>query len=122
MIFLFPENMILFFRQKMEDDLSQEIHGNMIFSVHSINVTNMILHFCKKNQRWCSPEKIHLKVINILDRILESVPTIQACNYEGRGEGGKPPLPFFENRKSALILGKKDLIVSIFGLNIPSKM
>ena len=34
MIFLFPENMILFFRQKMKDDLSQEIHGNMIFSVY----------------------------------------------------------------------------------------
>ena len=34
MIFLFPENMILFFRRKMKDDLSQEIHGNMIFSVY----------------------------------------------------------------------------------------
>ena len=33
MKFLFPENMILFFRQKMKDDLSpKKIHGNMIFS------------------------------------------------------------------------------------------
>ena len=33
MIFLFPENMILFFRRKMKADLSQKkIHGNMIFS------------------------------------------------------------------------------------------
>ena len=33
MIFIFPENIILFFRQKMKDDLSQKkIHGNMIFS------------------------------------------------------------------------------------------
>ena len=32
MIFLFPENMNLFLRRKMKDDLSQEIHGNMIFS------------------------------------------------------------------------------------------
>ena len=32
MIFLFPENMVLFFRQKMKDDLSKKIHGNMIFS------------------------------------------------------------------------------------------
>ena len=33
MIFLFPENMILFFRRKMKDDLSQKkIHGNMIYS------------------------------------------------------------------------------------------
>ena len=34
MIFLFPENIILFFRRKMKDDLSQGIHGNMIFSVY----------------------------------------------------------------------------------------
>ena len=31
MIFLFPENMILHLRRKMEDDLSYKIHGNMIF-------------------------------------------------------------------------------------------
>ena len=31
-IFLFPENTILFFRQKMKDGLSQKIHGNMILS------------------------------------------------------------------------------------------
>ena len=30
-IFLFPENMILHVRRKMEDDLSLKIHGNMIF-------------------------------------------------------------------------------------------
>ena len=29
---LFPENMILHLRRKMKDDLSQKIHGNMIFS------------------------------------------------------------------------------------------
>ena len=32
MIFLFPENMILHLRRKMKDDLSEKIHGNMIFS------------------------------------------------------------------------------------------
>ena len=31
-IFLFPENMILHLRRKMKDDLSQKIHGNLIFS------------------------------------------------------------------------------------------
>ena len=32
MIFLFPQNMILFFRLKMKDDLSKKkIHGNMIY-------------------------------------------------------------------------------------------
>ena len=30
-IFLFPENMILFFRQKMKDDIFQKIHVNLIF-------------------------------------------------------------------------------------------
>ena len=28
--------MILFIRRKMKDDISQEIHGNMIFSVRSV--------------------------------------------------------------------------------------
>ena len=32
MIFLFPENMILHVGRKMKDDLSEKIHGNMIFS------------------------------------------------------------------------------------------
>ena len=32
MIFLFPKSMILFFRRKMKDDISQKIHGNIIFS------------------------------------------------------------------------------------------
>ena len=32
MIFLFPENMTLYLRRKMKDDLSQKIHGNTIFS------------------------------------------------------------------------------------------
>ena len=36
----------------------------------------MVLPFCKKNQRRSFPEKIHLKMIDILDRILERVPTI----------------------------------------------
>ena len=31
MIFVFPENMILLFRRKMKDDLSQKIHRNMIY-------------------------------------------------------------------------------------------
>ena len=40
----------------------------------------MILLFCQKNQRWSSPEKIRLEVIDILDRILERVPTI-LCTF-----------------------------------------
>ena len=32
MIFLFPENMILYLRRKMKDDFSQKIHGNIFSS------------------------------------------------------------------------------------------
>ena len=35
---------------------------------------------------------------------------------------GRPPLPFFENQKSALILEKKARIVPTFGLNFPCKI
>ena len=39
----------------MNDDLFQNIHGNMIFSAYSVKIififaTNMILPFCQKNQ------------------------------------------------------------------------
>ena len=34
----------------------------------------MILSFCKKNQIWSSPEKMHLNVVDIPDSILEKVP------------------------------------------------
>ena len=120
MIFLFPEKVILFFRQKMKEDLYQKntweydiffkcsekmvfpkkSHWNMIFFMCylkkcyffypsldgkwkiiffkkymeiqyflyvRINLTNMMLTFCQKIQRRSSPEKMHLKVIDILD-------------------------------------------------------
>ena len=52
MIFLFHENMILFFRWKMKDDLSQEIHGNMIFSVYMYKCYKYDITLVqKKNQR-----------------------------------------------------------------------
>ena len=38
MIFIFPENMILLFRRKMKDHLSQKIHGNIICSVCSVKM------------------------------------------------------------------------------------
>ena len=47
-LFLFPENMIFFFERKVKDDLSQEINGNMIFSVYMYISVNMILPFCQK--------------------------------------------------------------------------
>ena len=36
--------------------------------------------------------------------------------------GGRPSLPFLKSEKSALILEKKALIVSILSLNLPFKM
>ena len=67
-LFLFPENMIFFFERKVKDDLSQEINGNMIFSVYMYKCYKYnITVLSKKNQRSSSSEKIHLKVTDILD-------------------------------------------------------
>ena len=120
MTFLFPENMILYLRRKMKDDLSekntqkyiffrlsekmvfpkritpahdlfciiwkdgifspktcyffpgqklrggfsQEIHGNMTFSVYTYRCYKRdATSLCQKNQRWSYPSKIHLKVM-----------------------------------------------------------
>ena len=37
-VFLFSKNVILFLRRKMNDDLFQKIHGNMILSVYSAKI------------------------------------------------------------------------------------
>ena len=50
MTFLSPENMILFFRQKIKDDLSQKIHGKMIFS------SNVL-------KKWSFQKKLHWNMI-----------------------------------------------------------
>ena len=66
----FRKKWYFFFGRKMKDQLSQEIHGDMIFFVH--------MYKCYKYDN--SPKKIHLKIhlhlIDILDRILERFPTI----------------------------------------------
>ena len=69
-VFLFPENMILFFRRKMKDDLSQKTHGNVIFSLYLVKVVllfpiNMILTFyypIKKAKIIFLKKKINLKM------------------------------------------------------------
>lgn len=63
----YPENIILFFRRKIVDGLTEKIHGNIILFVYSIKMaflfaTNMILHFRQKKQRWSSFNKINLKM------------------------------------------------------------
>ena len=59
---ILKDGIILFFRQKMKDDLSQKIHGNMMFSVYSVKTvfrfpTNMILPYCQKNKDDLLPKK-----------------------------------------------------------------
>ena len=63
-ISFFPKVRYFFFRRKMEDDLSENIHGNMLFSVYiCINVTNMILPSWQKSKDNLLPkgEKVLLK-------------------------------------------------------------
>ena len=47
--------MILFYRRKKKGDISQIIHGNMVFSAYLVKVvflfpTNMISPFCQKTK------------------------------------------------------------------------
>ena len=67
----FPKPWHLFFGRRMKDDLSQEMHGNMIFPVYMYRCyKHAIMPLCrKKNQRWSSPAKMHLKVIDILEKV-----------------------------------------------------
>ena len=48
----------------MKDDLSQKIHGNMMFSLHSAKVvflfpTNMKLPFCQKSKGYLLPKNTY---------------------------------------------------------------
>ena len=70
LIFLFfLENMILFFRREMADNISQKIiHENMVFSAYLVKMVflfprNMILPFCQKSKDYIFFRKIHIKTI-----------------------------------------------------------
>ena len=70
-----------FFRRKIKDDLSQEIHENMMFSLYmykcyKYHITHLQQKKKKKKNRWPSPEKKNLKVIEIPVRILERLSTV----------------------------------------------
>ena len=53
---------------KMKNDLSQEIHGNMIFSLYTHrHYKHDTVPLRKKYQRWSYLEKIQPKVVEILD-------------------------------------------------------
>ena len=62
MVFQDPENMILFFRQKIKDNLSQRNHENMIFSLYLVKMVflspkNIISPFCHKSKDDLLPKK-----------------------------------------------------------------
>ena len=57
-----------FLGRKMGDDLSQEIHGNMIFSVYTYKCYKRDARpLCQKESKMILSRKKHLKVIEILD-------------------------------------------------------
>ena len=80
MVFFSPKTWYFFLGQEVRDDLSQKAHGNMIcFLCKRAGVTNVVSQppakkKKKKNQRWSSPAKIRLKMIEVLDWILERAP------------------------------------------------
>ena len=63
-----PKTWHFFLGQKVRDDLPQEIHRNMIFSVNTYECYKRgATPLCQKNQRRSYPTKIYLKVIDVLD-------------------------------------------------------
>ena len=66
--FFFPKTWYFFLGRKMKDDLSQEIHGNMIFSMYLYGCYKRDTSpLCEKSQRWSYLAKIYLKVVDFLD-------------------------------------------------------
>ena len=67
MVFFLPETWYFFLVQEGRDDLSQEIHVNMIFPVYTYSCCKRgITPLCQKSQRCPYRAKIHLKVIDVL--------------------------------------------------------
>ena len=63
----FPKNTISFNGRKIKDDLSQEVHRGTVFYVFTCRRYKRGVRFLfQKNQRWPSPAKIHLKMIDSL--------------------------------------------------------
>ena len=55
MAFPYHKNMVFFPKRKVKDNISQKIHGNMMFSVYSVKMvflfpTIMKLRFCQKSK------------------------------------------------------------------------
>ena len=58
----FPQKTYFFFGQKMKDDLSQKIHGNMIFSAYThMCYKHDTVPLCQKKSKMIFPQKNALK-------------------------------------------------------------
>ena len=82
-----PENMIYFFGRKMKDDLSQERHRKWYFLYYMYKYYKYDITLLQKEPEMIfykkkTTKKKHLKVIDILDDIVERVPTI-FCTFMG---------------------------------------
>ena len=78
MVFFFSENMIFFLWTENERwSFSRNPWRYDIFCIYICiyKCYKYDITLLQKNQRWSSPEKIHLKLTDILDHILEIVPT-----------------------------------------------
>ena len=57
--YFFPKTWYFFLGQEVRDDPSEEIHGNMIFSVYTYGrYKRGVTPLCQKNQRWSYPAKM----------------------------------------------------------------
>ena len=66
--YFIPKTWYFFLGRKIRGGLSQEIHGKMSLCTRT-GVTNVTPRpACKKNQRWSYPAKIHLKLVDAIDR------------------------------------------------------
>ena len=67
-MFFFPKTWYFSFGRKMKDDTSQEVHGNLIFSVYTYRCYRYgATPLCQKKLKMIVSAKIPLKVIDILD-------------------------------------------------------
>ena len=67
-------------------------------------------------------KNVHDKLVTKVNVIETKVPSTSRLYSKTGGEGGRSPLPFFENQKSVLILEKKTLILFMFELNFLFKV
>ena len=66
--FFFPKTWYFFLGRKMKDDLSQEIYGNMIFSMYLYGCYKRdTTPLCEKSQGWSYLAQIYLQVVDFLD-------------------------------------------------------